>query len=120
MTELEELKLEVAGLEERVTKIEKTISGLGTKDLTKAEKASGSIKTGNSLPGRISDLVLTGFFKDPRSPKEVQGQLQLNGFHHDYFQISNTLLRQVKKKKLRRIAAGDGIAGNKIFKYVFP
>ena len=61
-----------------------------------------------TLPGLISEMVATGFFKEPKHLGAVKAELEQNGQFYPLTTLSPALLRLVRSKQLRRIKDSRG------------
>jgi len=98
-------------LENRVSRLEKIISTIITRDDKPKEKLGKSQYKG--LTGGINFLIDSGFFKILRSKKEVYDELKKEGYYHRPEAVDTILRRDFvgTKKILSRIEDG------KIWKY---
>ena len=67
----------------------------------KAKRSSAKTKVG--LPDLIANLIDGGFFKKPKDLAAVKQALQEMGHHYPVTTLSPTMLREVRKRNLRRI-----------------
>jgi hypothetical protein len=79
-------------------------------DLKKAQKSGGGPRRAReerSGPVQLVDLVASlvdgGFFKSPRDLAAIKLALEEAGRHYPVTTLSGAMLRQVRKRKLRRI-----------------
>lgn len=56
-----------------------------------------------SLIGLIESLIESGFFKQPRALSDIKAALAERGHHYPVTTLSPTMLRQVRKRNLRRL-----------------
>lgn len=75
---------------------------------------SKSKKSKIGLPERLNQLIEDNFFKNPKSSEDIKKELKLRGFTYPLQRIRMSLLRFVKKRKLRRIEE----KGKKTYHYV--
>jgi hypothetical protein len=76
-----------------------------TKMLAKTPKAETAF---SGLTGDIYNLVLDGFFKEPKAISEIQNKLQLEGIKKPTTTLSSPLLFLTRKKVLGRTKPADG------------
>lgn len=57
----------------------------------------------SGLAGAINDLIETTFFDKPKKLFEIKKQVEANGYFHPVTAYPNTLLRLVRKRKIRRL-----------------
>jgi hypothetical protein len=76
------------------------------------QKAQAEVKRrpkGRGTPGRpqlvdlIANLIDGGFFKKPQDLASVKAALEEMGHHYPVTSLSPTMLRQVRKRNLRRL-----------------
>ena len=82
-------------------------------DLKKAQRRSGG-STGSStaagsgkLPDLIASLIDGGFFKTPKDLAAIKLALEEMGHHYPVTTLSPTMLRQVRKRRMRRLKKAD-------------
>ena len=66
---------------------------------------STEVKSGaefSGLAGEINNLVLEGFFKEPRTISEIQTRLRQEGIKKPTTSLAGPLLRLIRKKVLSR------------------
>jgi hypothetical protein len=67
----------------------------------KGKRKSSAAKAG--LPDLIANLIDGGFFKKPKDLAAVKQALEEMGHHYPVTTLSPTMLREVRKRNLRRI-----------------
>lgn len=72
-----------------------------TRTAAKAKRNSAKVKVG--LPDLIANLIDGGFFKKPKDLAAVKQALEEMGHHYPVTTLSPTMLREVRKRNLRRI-----------------
>lgn len=94
----------IKNLEERISKLEKTVFGNQTKPVKNKDKQY------KGLIGGINLLIEQGFFNKPVLVTEVQDELQKEGYYHS-IQSTDTRLRRdlVNRKKILTRLKVDGL-----------
>lgn len=93
---------EVQSLLQRITELEKRVDALEKQKPKQAKKLKKEDEF-KGLAGAIFDLIQESFFDKPRELNEIQKQLKANGVFYPVTSYPDSLLRLVRKKKLRRI-----------------
>ena len=81
-------------------------------DLKKAQRRSGasagsSASGSGKLPDLIASLVDGGFFKTPKDLAAIKLALEEMGHHYPVTTLSPAMLRQVRKRRMRRLKKAD-------------
>jgi hypothetical protein len=76
-------------------------------DLKGKQAATPRPRTGRGQPqsliGLIESLIESGFFQQPRALSDIKAALAERGHHYPVTTLSPTMLRQVRKRNLRRL-----------------
>lgn len=89
--------------------IAEVLDDLQKKEPGKAALKRGSSKKDRSTGGRpllvdhIASLIDSGFFKKPRDLASIKSTLAEMGHHYPVTTLSPTMLRQVRRKRVRRM-----------------
>jgi len=94
-------------LEVAVSRLEKLGQGNGAL-VQSTSSASSSKKTRPTLVGFISEMISSGFFKEPKQIGAVKAALEENGQFYPTTTLSPALLRLVRARQLRRIKDDTG------------
>jgi len=73
-----------------------------------AVRSKQSIKSKQSLPGLISEMIGSGFFKEPKQLGALKEALEQNGQFYPVTTLSPAMLRLVRSRQLRRIKDNKG------------
>ena len=82
-------------------------------DLKKAQRRSGGSggssagASSGKLPDLIGSLIDGGFFKIPKDLVAIKLALEEMGHHYPVTTLSPTMLRQVRKRRMRRLKKAD-------------
>jgi hypothetical protein len=101
----------VSGTPEEVTAVISRLQGGGStpKDSTsttarsRPKNSSGRVQ----ITELIEQLIEAGFFKKPKDLAAVKVALEEMGHHYPVTTLSPTMLRQVRKRNLRRLKEGS-------------
>lgn|SRR5690242_4750170 len=100
----------VSGTPEEITAIVSRLQGVGRPSsesrpdpgpspATRSKTTKGRVQ----ITDLIEQLVQSGFFKKPQDLAAVKAALEEMGHHYPVTTLSPTLLRQVRKRNLRRL-----------------
>jgi hypothetical protein len=100
----------VSGTPEEITAIVSRLQGgVRPSSESRSNPDPSPVKRSKTTKGRvqitdlIEQLVQSGFFKKPRDLAAVKAALEEMGHHYPVTTLSPTLLRQVRKRNLRRL-----------------
>lgn len=71
-----------------------------------------------TIQGRITMLNEKGFFKSPKTARQVRNELRVLGYPYSLDRVSIGLIRLVRKRQLRRLM--EKMEGTGVYVYVNP
>lgn len=96
------LKIEIEGTPKEISAVIGDLKkGASSPPVTRVPKKGKGSRV--SLIDLIASLIDGGFFKTPRDLATVKTALQELGHHYPVTTLSPTMLRQVRKRELRRL-----------------
>jgi hypothetical protein len=104
-------KIIIEGTSDEVVALIARLEGLGRSadaQPSGTARLKAPTKSKQSLPGLISELIDSGFFKTPKYLGDLKEALQQNGQFYPVTTLSPTMLRLVRSRQLRRIKDNKG------------
>ena len=94
------IQINIDGTPKEITEV---IENLGKKIKTDNQTSVSQRQGKTSIGDLIGALIDGGFFKTPRDLASVKGALEEMGHHYPVTTLSVVLLRQVRRRNLRRL-----------------
>lgn len=104
ITTAQGINVKIEGSPEEITAIVKELEAKATKEAPASGRGKRKAKQGRVLlVDLIGSLIDGGFFKKPKDLASVKASLAEMGHHYPLTTLSGAMLRQVRKRNIRRI-----------------
>lgn len=104
ITTAQGINVKIEGSPAEITAIVKELEAKATKEAPASGRGKTKAKQGRVLlVDLIGSLIDGGFFKKPRDLASVKASLAEMGHHYPITTLSGAMLRQVRKRNIRRI-----------------
>jgi hypothetical protein len=101
----------IEGSDDEIVGLIARIEGLGERTPlppADAPRTNSTKKNRQTLTGLISEMISSGFFREPKLLGELKTELEQSGHFYPLTTLSPTMLRLVKSRQLRRIKDARG------------